>query len=96
MRILALSPTTVMPGLVPGIQAHPSSTVFIDGRDEPGHDGWGVGSIVSKIALTLAITVALGVAGCGVKNDLVLPDGKPTPKGQKDPSKPPAQQQQGL
>jgi predicted small lipoprotein YifL len=48
------------------------------------------------MALAFAIILALGVAGCGVKNDLVLPDGKPTPKGQKDPSKPPAQQQQGL
>jgi predicted small lipoprotein YifL len=92
--------TPVMPGLVPGIQAHRSSTVFMDGRDKPGHDGlglgWGMGAIVSKLALAFAITLALGVAGCGVKNDLVLPDGKPTPKGQKDPSKPPAQQQQGL
>ena len=24
----------------------------------------------------------LGLASCGVKNDLVLPDGKPTPKGE--------------
>jgi predicted small lipoprotein YifL len=44
----------------------------------------------------LAIALAIALSSCGVKNDLVLPDGKPTPKGQKDPSKPPAQQQQGL
>ena len=35
--------------------------------------------------------VAAAVASCGVKNDLVLPDGKPTPKTEKDPSKPPQQ-----
>ena len=29
------------------------------------------------------------LTACGVKNDLVLPDGKPTTKGQRDPSKPP-------
>jgi len=39
----------------------------------------------------LAFLVALSVAGCGVKNDLVMPDGKPTPKNEKDPSKPPQQ-----
>ncbi|MEI9996267.1 MAG: lipoprotein [Rhizomicrobium sp.] len=53
---------------------------------------------VGKKALlaALAFSLALGVAGCGVKNDLVMPDGKPTPKGEKDPSKPPTPQQQGL
>jgi predicted small lipoprotein YifL len=49
-----------------------------------------------KLRMALTLLVALGVAGCGVKNDLVMPDGKPTPKGEKDPSKPPAQQQQNL
>ncbi len=49
-----------------------------------------------KLRIVLAVAVALSVAGCGVKNDLLMPDGKPTPKGQKDPSKPPAQTQQGL
>ena len=107
-----------MPGPVPGIQEHPSSTVFMGGRDKPGHDdgfdwiqsrstskNWVarikramtvVGGVRNRIALALALSLALGVGACGVKNDLVLPDGKPTPKGQKDPSKPPAQQQQGL
>jgi predicted small lipoprotein YifL len=46
--------------------------------------------------IVVAVILALSLAGCGVKNDLVMPDGKPTPKGQKDPSKPPSQQQQGL
>lgn len=40
-----------------------------------------------RLICVLAMVFALG--GCGVKNDLVLPDGKPTPKGQHDPSKPP-------
>ena len=43
----------------------------------------------AKIAL--AVILALSLAGCGVKNDLVMPDGKPTPKTEKDPSKPPQQ-----
>ncbi|HEY0106606.1 MAG TPA: lipoprotein [Rhizomicrobium sp.] len=46
--------------------------------------------------LLLAMVLSLSLAGCGVKSDLVMPDGKPTPKGQKDPSKPPTPQQQGL
>jgi predicted small lipoprotein YifL len=39
--------------------------------------------------LLLVVALALGLAGCGVKNDLVRPNGKPTPKTEKDPSKPP-------
>ena len=40
---------------------------------------------------TLLILAALSVmvAGCGVKNDLMKPSGQPTPRDQKDPSKPP-------
>jgi predicted small lipoprotein YifL len=48
------------------------------------------------LRVALVFVLALAVAGCGVKNDLVMPDGKPTPKGEKDPSKPPPQQQQTL
>ena len=43
--------------------------------------------MIARIAAVLALSLAL--ASCGVKNDLVLPDGKPTAKNQKDPSKPP-------
>ncbi len=43
--------------------------------------------MIARLATFLA--VLLMVSACGVKNDLVLPDGKPTPKGQHDPSKPP-------
>ena len=39
--------------------------------------------------LAAATLLALMLASCGVKNDLVLPDGKQTAKGQHDPSKPP-------
>jgi predicted small lipoprotein YifL len=39
--------------------------------------------------LILAFTLVFSLAACGVKNDLVLPDGSKNPKGQKDPSKPP-------
>jgi predicted small lipoprotein YifL len=39
--------------------------------------------------IAAAVTLALMLASCGVKNDLVLPDGKQTAKGQHDPSKPP-------
>ena len=45
-----------------------------------------------KLSIVLAIALAIAVSSCGVKNDLVLPDGKPTPKNEKDPSKPPQQQ----
>jgi hypothetical protein len=35
------------------------------------------------------IALALLVVSCGVKNDLIKPNGQATPKGQPDPSKPP-------
>ena len=37
----------------------------------------------------LAITLLTLLAGCGVKNDLVKPNGQTTPKDTPDPSKPP-------
>jgi predicted small lipoprotein YifL len=39
--------------------------------------------------ILLSLVVALALTGCGVKSDLVMPNGKPTPKGQHDPSRPP-------
>ena len=39
----------------------------------------------------LAAILVVSLAGCGVKSDLLKPDGKATPKAQKDPSKPPTQ-----
>jgi predicted small lipoprotein YifL len=37
----------------------------------------------------LALLLAFGISACGVKSELVKPDGKPTPKDQRDPSRPP-------
>lgn len=39
--------------------------------------------------LAVLIALSLLMAGCGVKSELVKPDGQPTPKDQPDPSKPP-------
>ena len=39
--------------------------------------------------LALFLTLGAMLAACGVKNDLIRPDGTPTPKTQNDPSKPP-------
>jgi len=44
-----------------------------------------------SLRLLLIAAFAVSLAGCGVKSDLVMPDGKPTPKAEKDPSKPPTQ-----
>lgn len=41
------------------------------------------------IRFVLAAALVLSLAGCGVKNDLVLPDGSKSARGHKDPSKPP-------
>ena len=39
--------------------------------------------------LLLITALAFAMASCGVKSDLVRPNGKPTAKTDKDPSKPP-------
>jgi hypothetical protein len=39
--------------------------------------------------MILFVATALLVTACGVKNDLVKPNGQPTPRNQPDPSKPP-------
>ena len=39
-----------------------------------------------KKLILLAVIAAL--AACGVKNDLVRPNGQPTPQNERDPSKP--------
>ena len=41
----------------------------------------------------LAFALALGLCGCGVRSDLVLPDGSAPSKDQKDASKPPIKHQ---
>ncbi|HEU0162522.1 MAG TPA: lipoprotein [Rhizomicrobium sp.] len=40
-------------------------------------------------ALLVLAALSLMVAACGVKSDLVKPNGQPTARGQNDPSKPP-------
>ena len=37
----------------------------------------------------LLTMLALSVAACGVKSDLIKPNGQSTPRDQRDPSKPP-------
>ena len=39
--------------------------------------------------LLLFVALALAVTACGVKNDLVKPNGQATPKEDHDPSRPP-------
>jgi predicted small lipoprotein YifL len=41
-----------------------------------------------KKLVLLALIATL--AACGVKNDLIKPNGQPTPAGERDPSKPPS------
>ncbi|HEV2561476.1 MAG TPA: hypothetical protein VGT78_04990 [Rhizomicrobium sp.] len=41
------------------------------------------------LRLALIFGVAIAVASCGIKNDLITPNGQETPKTEKDPSKPP-------
>jgi predicted small lipoprotein YifL len=41
------------------------------------------------LRLMLAFALALAVPACGIKSDLLMPDGKATAKNQKDPSRPP-------
>jgi len=41
------------------------------------------------MAIIAAVSLAFSLSACGVKSDLVRPDGKPAPKDQRDPSRPP-------
>ncbi len=41
------------------------------------------------VKIGIALALAFSLSACGVKSDLVRPDGKPTPKDQRDPSHPP-------
>jgi len=42
------------------------------------------------LRLVLAFAFLMAASGCGVKDALLKPDGHPTQKGDKDPSKPPS------
>ena len=39
--------------------------------------------------ILLIIGLAIAVSACGTKSNLILPNGKDNPKGQRDPSRPP-------
>ena len=41
------------------------------------------------LRILLVIALAFAVPACGVKSELLMPNGKSNPKGQKDPSQPP-------
>lgn len=47
-------------------------------------------AVLSLWKLTLVATLAIGIAGCGTKTELLRPDGKPTPRDERDPSQPPS------
>jgi predicted small lipoprotein YifL len=44
---------------------------------------------LSSLKLTLVVTLAVSIAGCGTKTELLKPDGKPTARDERDPSQPP-------
>ena len=41
------------------------------------------------LRLLIVLGLVLALPACGVKSDLFMPNGKTTPKNQKDPSRPP-------
>jgi predicted small lipoprotein YifL len=46
-------------------------------------------SALSLLRVAAALTLAVAIAGCGTKTELLKPDGKPTPRDERDPSQPP-------
>ncbi|HEY2445323.1 MAG TPA: hypothetical protein VGI20_06260 [Rhizomicrobium sp.] len=42
------------------------------------------------LRILVVVALLLPSSGCGFKSELLLPDGKPTPRDQKDPSQPPS------
>ena len=42
------------------------------------------------LRVLVVLALALPAAGCGTKTELLMPDGKPTPRDQRDPSQPPS------
>jgi predicted small lipoprotein YifL len=41
------------------------------------------------LRLVLIVSLAVAVTACGTKSQLIMPNGKSNPHGQKDPSQPP-------
>ncbi|MBW8709231.1 MAG: hypothetical protein JF627_08250 [Alphaproteobacteria bacterium] len=44
---------------------------------------------MKKLILLAALALAMTMTSCGVKNDLVKPNGQSTPRDENNPSKPP-------
>jgi hypothetical protein len=59
-------------------------TLFLNGRTSGNRFASLVGPML------LLITLALAVTACGVKNDLIKPNGQTNSRGEPDPSKPPS------
>ena len=47
-------------------------------------------STLSFLKVVAALVLAVSLAGCGTKTELLKPDGKPTPRDERDPSQPPS------
>ena len=47
-------------------------------------------TVLSLWKLTLVAVLVMGIVGCGTKTELLKPDGKPTPRDERDPSQPPS------
>jgi hypothetical protein len=42
------------------------------------------------LRIILSFALLIPAAGCGTKTELLMPNGKPTPRDQRDPSQPPS------
>jgi predicted small lipoprotein YifL len=42
------------------------------------------------LKLAVAFALVMPATGCGTKTELLMPNGKPTPRDQRDPSQPPS------
>jgi hypothetical protein len=51
---LMLCTSVVMTGLGPVIHAYPLSGKDVDGRDEHGHDGWGIAEPIVRIVTPIS------------------------------------------
>ena len=54
------------------------------------HCASSVASALSLFRLAAALALAICIAGCGTKTELLKPDGKPTARNERDPSQPPS------
>ena len=44
---------------------------------------------LSLLRVAATLVIAVGIAGCGTKTELLKPDGKATARDERDPSQPP-------